>query len=257
MSEYQQLELYPVVTSDDILEALFDEALRSLVKKEPRPKVDARFYPYAGLSSTIRLRNGRVHARVSDILAGSPREVLFALASILVAKLYRLKAPKSHERIYRRHTLDPSVLDASRNTRRKRGYKRITSARGRVYDLAKLFDQLNARYFAGKLERPQLSWSPRRTRRVLGHHDHAHQTIIISSTLDHPRIPRLVVEYVLYHEMLHVKHPPRVIAGRNSYHGAQFREEERRFEGFDEALNWLEKIAAPARRKSHRPRRAF
>src|SRR5467141_1398031 len=138
MIEYEQLHLYTQVTSDDSLEAVFDQALRALIKKEPRPKVEARFYPYAGLSSTIRLRKGRVYARVSDILVGSPREVLFALASILVAKLYRLKTPKVHERVYRQHTLDPSVLDTSRDTRRKRGYKLTTSSSGKVYDLAKL-----------------------------------------------------------------------------------------------------------------------
>jgi len=257
MADYEQLHLYSSVTSDEILESVFDEALRSLVKKEPRPEIAARFYPYAGLSSTIRLRNGRVHARVSDILMGSPREVLFALACILVAKLYRLKTPKVHEQVYRRHTLDPSVLDASHDTRRKRGYKLTTSARGKVYDLAELFKELNAGYFAGKLEQPLLSWSQRRTRRVLGHHDQVHRAIIISSTLDNPRIPRFVVAYVLYHEMLHVKHPVRVVSGRSIYHGREFREEERRFERFDEALKWLEKIASPVSSKTRRRRRLF
>jgi hypothetical protein len=257
MPDYEQLHLYSPVDSDDLLESVFDEALRSLVKKEPRPEVVARFYPYAGLSSTIRLRKGRVHARVSDILVGSPREVLFALACILVAKLFRLKTPTVHERIYREHTLDPSVLDASHDTRRKRGYKLTTSSRGKVYDLAELFEELDARYFAGKLERPLLSWSQRRTRRVLGHHDHVHRAIIISSTLDSRRIPRLVVEYVLYHEMLHVKHPPRVISGRTIYHGRAFREDERRFERFDEALKWLEKIASPLPSKVRKRRRLF
>lgn len=257
MIEYEQLHLYSGVTSDDVLESVFDEALRSLVKKEPRPEIDARFYPYAGLSSTIRLRNGRVHARVSDILIGSPRDVLFALACILVAKLYRLKTPKVHERTYRRHTLDPSVLDASRDTRRKRGYKLTTSSRGTVYDLAELFNELNVRYFADKLEQPLLSWSQRRTRRVLGHYDHVHRAIIISSTLDNPRIPRFVVAYVLYHEMLHVKHPAHVVSGRTVYHGRVFRTEERRFERFDEALKWLEKIASPVRSKARKRRRLF
>ncbi|PYT06615.1 MAG: hypothetical protein DMF60_08995 [Acidobacteria bacterium] len=254
MIEYEQLHLYTPVTSDDSLEAVFDQALRALVKKEPRPKVEARFYPYAGLSSTIRLREGRVLARVSDILVGSPREVLFALASILVAKLYRLKASKVHERVYRAHTLHPPILDASHAVRRNRGYKITTSSRGKVYDLAELFTQLNARYFDGQLESPMLSWSRRRTRRILGHHDHVHRTIIISSTLDDAAIPRFVVEYVLYHEMLHVKHPARLSSGRTIYHGPSFRKDERLFERFNDALKWLEKIAVPTRRKTPRRR---
>ena len=252
MTQYEQLHLYAPVTSDDSLEAVFDQAVRALVKKEPRPKVEARFYPYAGLSSTIRLRQGRVLARVSDILVGSPREVLFALANILVAKLYRLKASKAHERVYRAHTLHPPILDASQSARRDRGYKITTSSRGKVYDLADLFTQLNARYFDSQLECPRLSWSQRQTRRILGHHDDVHRTIIISSTLDDATIPRFVVEYVLYHEMLHVKHPARLSSGRTIYHGPWFREDERLFERFDEALKWLEKIAVPARRKTRR-----
>jgi hypothetical protein len=231
---------------------VFDQALRALVKKEPRPKVEARFYPYAGLSSTIRLRQGRVLARVSDILKGSPREVLFSLACILVAKLYRLKTPKAHERIYREHALDPPILDASQATRRRRGHKITTSPRGKAHDLDELFTQLNVLYFGGQLERPTLSWSRRQTHRVLGHHDHVHRAIIVSSTLDDPSIPRFVVEYVLYHEMLHVKHPARLVSGRTVYHGRAFREDERLFERFDEALKWLEKIAVPARGKTRR-----
>jgi len=254
MSEYEQLHLYSPVNSDDSLEAVFDQALRALVKKEPRPRVEARFYPYAGLSSTIRLREGRVLARVSDILVGSPHEVLFALASILVAKLYRLKASKLHERVYREHTLHPPILDASQAARRSRGYKITTSSRGKVYDLAELFNQLNARYFDSRLESPQLSWSPRKTRRILGHHDHVHRTIVISRTLDDHSIPRFVIEYVLYHEMLHIKHPARLSSGRTIYHGPGFREDERQFEEFDEALKWLEKIAVPARRKTRKRR---
>ena len=255
MVDYEQLHLYSPISSDEDLEAVFDRALRALVKKAPLPKVEARFYPYAGLSSTIRLRQGRVFARVSDILTGSPNEVLFALACILVAKLYRLKASKVHERVYKEHTLDPPILDASLAARRRRGYKVTSSSRGKHYDLAQMFSDLNTHYFGGKLDCPVLSWSQRPTRRVLGHHDHVHRAIIISSTLDNPTIPRFVVEYVLYHEMLHVKHPARVVSGRTVYHGRPFREDERLFERFDEALKWLEKIAVTARGRSRRRRK--
>lgn len=252
MIEYEQLHLYAPTTSDGNLEALFDQALRALVKKQPIPKVEARFYPYAGLSSTIRLRHGRVYARVSDILRGSPPEVLFALACILVAKLYRLKASKEHERVYKEHSLHPPILDASQTARRRRGYKMTSSSRGKAYDLAEMFSDLNARYFAGGLDRPLLSWSRRPTKRILGHHDHVHRAIIISRSLDKLAIPRFVVEYVLYHEMLHVKHPAHIVSGRTVYHGRAFRDEERLFERFDEALKWLEERSVSTGRKTRR-----
>ena len=256
MIEFEQLHLYSPITSDENLSALFEQALRTLVKKQPIPKVEAQFYPYAGLSSTIRLRQGRVLARVSDILKGSPREVLFALACILVAKLYRLKASKAHQRVYKEHTLDPPILNASHAARRRRGYKLTSSSLGKAYDLAQMFSDLNSRYFAGALDRPLISWSPRPTRRLLGHHDHVHRTIIISRTLDNATVPRLVVEYVLYHEMLHIKHPARVVSGRTIYHGRAFRDDERLFDRYDEALKWLEKVPLlPARKSRRRPTR--
>lgn len=239
-------------TSDAGLDAVFDEALRALVKKTPHPPVEARFYPYAGLSSTIRLREGRVYARISDILRYSPRPVLYALACILVSKLYRLKVAAEYERTYRDYTHDPSIRNAAESARRIRGYKLTTSPRGKVYDLSEMFDALNARYFDSALHQPLLSWSQKKTRRILGHHDHVHGAIIISRTLDDVRIPRFVVEYVLYHEMLHVKHPARHTSGRTIYHSQAFRRDERRFERFDEALKQLDKIAAPVRRRARR-----
>jgi hypothetical protein len=254
MGQYEQLHLYEPVTSDEILKAVFDQALRVSLKKEPRPNVEARFYPYTGLSSTIRLRHGMVLARVSDILRGSPREVLFALACILVAKLYRQRTSKAHERVYKAHTFDPSIREASEASRRRRGYKITTSEQGKTYDLGTLFSDLNERYFKHKVERPVLSWSSRPTRRVLGHHDHVHGAIIISRTLDNPAIPKFVVEYVLYHEMLHIQHPARVVSGRTVYHGRAFREEERRFARFKEALKWLEKLAVRPRGKVRKRR---
>jgi hypothetical protein len=243
------------VSANESLESIFDEALRAVVKKEPKPQVEARFYPYAGLSSTIRLRQGRVLVRVSDILKHSPPEVLYALACILVSKLYRLKTSREHQRTYREYASTPAVLDASEAARRSRGYKLTTSPRGKVFDLGEIFADLNARYFDGRLEQPELSWSQRRTRRVLGHHDHIHSAIVISRTLDSARIPRFVLEYVLYHEMLHVKHPPRVEGHRTIYHSAQFRVEERLFERYDDALDWLDRIATPVRRRKPRARK--
>jgi hypothetical protein len=257
MIQREQLELNfnPPAMSEENLKTVFDEAMRALVRKEPRPSVEARFYPYAGLSSTIRLRQGRVYVRVSDILRQCPREVLYALACILVAKLYRQKISTEHERTYREYTSRPSVTEASEATRRNRGYKITTSPVGKAYDLETLFEDLNSRYFAGGLERPVLSWSQRRTGRVLGHHDHVHGAIIISRTLDDARIPRFVVEYVLYHEMLHVKHPARAVSGRTIYHPHKFREDEARFERFEEAVEWLERIIRPVRRRRQTRRR--
>jgi predicted metal-dependent hydrolase len=229
------------------LSALFSEAFRQLARNRPVPEVEAKFYPYAGISHKIRLRSGRVYVRISDIFKNAPLDVHRALAFILVARLLRKRTPEIHERIYRAYAYSPQVLRALDIARRQRGRKLISTARGRVYDLDKIFQRLNRRYFEGEIEKPTLTWSQRRTRRILGHHDAAHDTIVISKTLDSPEVPEWFVEYVVYHEMLHIKHPARFIKGRRYYHTNAFRAEEHRFPYYEEAQRWLDLIALQQR----------
>ena len=209
--------------------------------------IEVKFYPYAGLHHTIRVRGGRVFVRISDLLESAPPEVIRALAFLLVARLLSRKAPRHEERIYRAYAFSPEVLRASDLARRQRGRKVVSSANGRVYDLDKLFSRLNRRYFGGEIDKPVLTWSQRRARSILGHHDAAHDTITISKTLDSADVPEWFVEYILFHEMLHIKHPARIIKGRRYYHTAAFRAEEQRYPGYEQAQEWLDRVV----RKRH------
>jgi hypothetical protein len=110
-----------------------------------------------------------------------------------------------------------------------------------------MFARLNRRYFDGELPQPVLTWSRRRTRVILGHHDGVHETIVISKTLDSADVPEWFVEFILYHEMLHIKHPARLIKGRRFYHTKAFRAEEQRFPFYTEAQEWLDRIARQRR----------
>src|SRR6267378_916956 len=120
--------------------------------------IEVRFYPYAGLHHTIRVRAGRVYVRISDLLEAAPPEVIRALAFLLVARLLSRKAPRQEERTYRAYAFSPEILRASDLARRQRGRKVISSANGRVYDLEKLFARLNRRYFDGEIDKPVLTW---------------------------------------------------------------------------------------------------
>lgn len=237
------------------LSALFAEAFRHYERVRATPSIDVRFYPYAGLHHTIRVRAGKVYVRISDVFTSAPRSVHRALAFILVTKLMRQPTPQVYDRIYRDYACTPQMLRASDIARRCRGRKMLTSAKGRVYDLDKMFRRVNRRYFDNNLEKPILSWSQRRTRRILGHHDAVHNTIVISKTLDARDVPEWFVEYILYHEMLHIKHPARFINGRRYYHTKAFRLEEQRFPHYEEALAFLDRFAHQ-RRVSLRARAA-
>jgi hypothetical protein len=229
------------------LKRVFSDVFRQLDRGRRRFRLDmadieVRFYPYAGLYHTIRVRSGRVYVRLSDLLEAAPPEVIRALAFLLVARLLSRKTPRNQERIYRSYAFSPQLLRASDIARRERGRKLVSSAQGRVYDLERIFSRLNRRYFDGEIAKPVLTWSQRRTRSILGHHDAAHDTITISKTLDSREVPEWFVEYIVFHEMLHSKHPARIINGRRYYHTAAFRTEEQRFRRYHKAQEWLDRV---------------
>jgi hypothetical protein len=62
-------------------------------------------------------------------------------------------------------------------------------------------------------------------------------------TLDSEEVPRLVLEHVLHHELLHRLLGAEQHNGRRRYHSARFRREERRFRGYREAEAFLKRVA--------------
>lgn len=140
----------------------FIDAFHHLGSNRGVPGIDVRFYPYAGLRHTIRVRSGHVYVRLSDIAKDCSPEAMRALAFVLVARLLGKKVPEVHERIYRDYSLTPEVMRSSDIARRRRGRKMVSSALGNVYDLEKMFAKLNRRYFDSNLEKPTITWSQRK-----------------------------------------------------------------------------------------------
>jgi hypothetical protein len=233
--------------SEEFLGSLFADVFQQISRRRVKPEVNVTFYPFAGLNHTIRIRNQRVYVRVSDILRNAPQPVYKALAYILVGKLFNQRPKTEYEALYRQYAYQPQVLRASDLARQRRGRKQLNGSAGRAYDLVRVFARLNRRYFGNTLAKPALSWSARRTKRILGHHDAVHDTIVISRSLDSESVPHYVVEYVMYHEMLHIKHKPRVINGRRIFHTPAFRNEEKRFAFYEEAITWLEGLSRRSR----------
>jgi hypothetical protein len=221
------------------LTELFEQAYRELRPRSSLPEIHITFFRFANISHTIRLRNGRLLVRISDLLEGAPDSVLACIAHILLAKMYRKPVDRAQSSRYRRYVSSAHMSEKAHLVRQMRGRKRLASAQGRVYDLEAIFDDLNRRFFHGLLARPPMSWSSERARKRLGHYDPAHNTIVISRVFDHPRVPRYALEYIVYHEMLHLKHPVRLRGSRRLVHSLEFQAEERAFPQLDRAKNFL------------------
>jgi len=221
------------------LNEIFHEAYRELRPRAPAPPTHLSFYPFVSINNTIRLREGELYIRLSDLLEGAPEPVLHAIAHILLAKLYRKPVDRAQSARYRRYAASHDLAAKAHLVRQIRGRKHIQSARGHHYHLEEIFEALNRRFFHGLMGRPQLTWSQNHARNHLGHYDPAHNAIIISRVFDHPRVPRYVVEYIVFHEMLHLKHPVKLRGSRRCVHSREFLEEEKSFPELSPAKKFL------------------
>jgi predicted metal-dependent hydrolase len=224
------------------LRTIFSHQYRKLRPRAPIPEIHVRFYHFTGINNTIRLRQGVIFVRLSDLLEGAPQPVTDAIAHILLAKLYRKPIESAHATRYRRYVGSRDIANKAHLVRQIRGRKRITATKGRVYDLEKIFDDLNARFFHGLLARPLMTWSAHRSRQSLGHYDPAHNTIVISRIFDNVQVPGYAVEYLVYHEMLHLKYPVKLRGSRRCVHSREFIAEEKLYPEFDKAQQFLKRL---------------
>ncbi len=84
-----------------------------------------------------------------------------------------------------------------------------------------------------------VTWGKRITYKRFGLWHSQSRIIEISKTLDSPIVPKYVVNFILYHELLHVI---RGVKKGKRHHDAQFRTLERKYPQYKEANEFLRKI---------------
>ena len=223
--------------------ALFQRMFTRLGCDGRPPRFRVEFYPYSSLVLTIRRREDTVYVRLSDLLRRAPMPVVEGAAVLLLSRVYRRKAPKDLTTPYLEYARSHRTRARIRHMRHLRVRAAAASPRGKHFDLEKLFDELNVKYFAGELQRPHIGWSSRSWRRQFGCYDPGPNHILLNRRMDRPSVPKCAVEYVLFHEMLHVKHPTRRSGCTLVSHSSEFRAEEKRFVGFQCARRVLDRLA--------------
>jgi hypothetical protein len=223
-------------------EEIYLRVFRLLRPRTALPGILVEFRPYANPNSYISIHDGRLHVKIADVLRGAPAPIQEALAFILLSKLFRKPVPPIYADRYRRYLNRKDVARTLYLIREQRGRKYVSEPQGEHYDLEEIFEDLNRRYFHGLMARPRLGCSRYRARTSLGHYDPSHNAIIISRIFDSPAVPRLALEYVVFHEMLHLRFPIERQHGLRRFHTREFREAEREFENLKQAKELLKRL---------------
>lgn len=226
----------------ETVEQIYARVFRALKPRTPLPEITIRYRKYANANSRIRLEGGRLHVDISDLLEGAPAPIQEALASILLSKLFRKEPDDGVLARYRRYLNRADVRRTLHLVKQQRGRKAVLDPKGCFYDLEALFEELNFKYFHGLMARPQLGWSLRPSRTTLGHYDPSHNVIVLTNLLDSASAPALIVKYILFHEMLHLRFPTEHRGARRCVHTRNFKEAEKEFEEYRKAKAELKRF---------------
>lgn len=118
------------------------------------------------------------------------------------------------------------------------------STQGRIYDLQKIYDDLNREYFKSALNL-RITWfgkhsSKGRSRVTFGLYHDPIRLIKINRLLDSPSFPDYLVAYVVYHEMLHHVCPSYYDKrGIHQVHSKEFKEQETLYKHYHRAQEWI------------------
>ena len=220
---------------------------RSVKKQISSGRVGASYHPYKELKHTWRSSGGVLNFKVSDYLKGVDGEVMESLAWYLVCRAERKECPDGRARAYSEHVRSKAFWAPRRDMYVGRARNLSFRSRGDARDLGAVFDYVNSFYFDGRIDRPDLAWSRESPRTRMGFYHMPLGILAVNKALDSERVPRYVLEFVVYHELLHGTISPLRSGSRQVCHTPEFRELEKRFARHDDAQTWLTRIASGRR----------
>ena len=186
----------------------------------------------------LKQKNRVILFEINENFISAPREIKELLCS---AALGGKRSKKNH--LLKEYTKSQEYRKISLAMQSDKNINRI-SQQGRFYDLEEIFEKLNQNYFNGVMERPRLIWSPRRSRRRLGYYHPESDAITISRSLDVTAAQPLLIEYILYHEMLHKALGIRESNGRRYAHTREFKNAEKQFKDYSQATEMMRKFCS-------------
>ena len=93
------------------------------------PEIRIEFYPFANVKSNIKMREGRLQVRLSDLLEGAPEGVLEAIAHILLAKIYRKPIEPAHATRFQRYVSSHDIRAKAHLVRKARAASALARPR--------------------------------------------------------------------------------------------------------------------------------
>jgi hypothetical protein len=198
-------------------------------------KYSGKFKPY---NANVRLRGRNLIFNLSRNWRTVSKEIRIGLIQELLVKVVRDKSFK------RTSSMDLYTIFIKK--------AEIAAPKTKIDPfLAVSFERVNEKYFNGMIEKPNLVWHD--SSRRLGTYEYGSDTISMTKALRDA--DQDVLDYVMYHEILHKKYKFVNKNGRNYHHTTQFKNKEKEFKNQAEIERKIKCLRIP--RKKRAPRKSF
>src|SRR5277367_2089410 len=134
-------------------EGIFLRVYREIRPRTPVPPMGVEYKAVANANSQVRMENGAISVRITDLLENAPAPVTEALAHILLGKLFRKPAARQYEHRYRLYLNRRDMRRQIDTVRQERGRKVHRGSQGVVHNLEEIFEHLNREHFGGMMAR--------------------------------------------------------------------------------------------------------
>jgi len=226
-----------------IIRVSLGKAFASVGKELGRPEVLAAFYPYSELKHTWKRDREGMFFKISDYLSDAPETVLESLSWYLLCRAVGRKCPQGKADRYLVYARSRELWESKKELYLSRSRNLSFEPRGNARDLRDVFDYVNSFYFASRLQDPILAWATESPRRRLGFYFQPLNLLAANRALDSDAVPRYVLEFVVFHELLHHVSAGNGRAARRVHHTLEFKKQEKTFSHYDDAERWLGKLA--------------
>lgn len=175
---------------------------------EAKIKYSFKFNDY---NANVKYRGNRIEFGLSKKWKPISKEIQIGLIQSLFNKMLKTKITTTNTDLYN------SFIKRVHYTVEKTETDPI---------LEESFERVNQRYFYGLIEKPNLKFGKASSTK-LGSYEYGSDTIIISNIF---RDYQELLDYIMYHEVLHKKHKFYNKNGRSYHHTKEFKKREKEFE---------------------------
>jgi len=223
-----QLLLFP----ETELDALKRKRIERILRRELCKEVELNFNRNRVVVVSSKNTPSSVQVRLHQVFLEADHRVIKA-----IAELIKDKSSSARE------LLDSFISSHHRRIHPKKKKRvLVLNSKGRVYDLRRLLKEVALEYDLS-FRRIKISWSKARIRRGqrslrLGSYSLKERLIRVNDKLDHPRVPRYFVKFIIFHELLHSAILPVKEKGRINYHPRDFYKIEKRFKNYEQAKRY-------------------